>query len=178
MGKPLHEIHEPVPDYKEKMKASMDRYFLKMTCEKPIQRGSWALEIGQPLYAQPGDPHYDMRSAQQPGLDVKDIYLRVDWQTLRRLPKTQAIVFNFKAFFTPTTQFRNEPYIPKLLAKVLRDSKESLKMYKSTYHIEHKLLPALDIWAKEQENKGWVPRDWKERTLDEDPYYPGWNRDE
>jgi hypothetical protein len=26
IGKPLHEIHEPVPDYKEKMQMSMDRY--------------------------------------------------------------------------------------------------------------------------------------------------------
>ncbi|KAG6907794.1 hypothetical protein DXG01_007333 [Tephrocybe rancida] len=140
MGKPLHEIHEPVPDYKEKMQFSMDR----------------------------------MRGTQKPELDVKDIYLRVDWQTLRRLPKTQAIVFNFKALFTPVTQFQNEPYIPKLLAKILRDSKQSFKEYKSTYHIEHKLLPALDMWAEEQEDKGWVPKGWKERTLDESPYYPGW----
>lgn len=26
IGKPLHEIHEPVPDYKEKLQMSMDRY--------------------------------------------------------------------------------------------------------------------------------------------------------
>ncbi|KAG6832710.1 hypothetical protein H0H92_012282 [Tricholoma furcatifolium] len=177
MGRALHEIHEPVPDYKEKMQFSMDRYFSKLTCDKPIQRGSWSFEIGEPLYSQPGDPHYEMRGIQRPSLDVEDIHLRVDWQTLRRLPKTGAIVFNFKALFTPVTQFQNEPYIPKLVAKVLRDGKQSFKDYKSTYHIEHKLLPALDTWAKEQEGKGWVPRGWKERTLDEDPYFPGWNKD-
>ena len=27
IGKPLHEIHDPVPDYKAKMQFSMDRYF-------------------------------------------------------------------------------------------------------------------------------------------------------
>ncbi|KAG6854946.1 hypothetical protein C0991_009769 [Blastosporella zonata] len=178
MGKPLHEIHQSVPDYMEKMRVSMDRYFSKMTCDKPIQRGSWDFEIGQLLYAQPGDPHYDMRGVQQPGLDVEDIYLRVDWQTLRRLPKSRAIIFNFKALFTPVTQFQKEPYIPKLVAKVLRDGKKAFKEYKSTYHVEHKLLPALDKWAKEQEDKGWVPRGWQERTLNEDPYYPGWDKDQ
>jgi len=175
MGRPLHEVHEPVPDYKEKMQFSMDRYFSKMPCDKPIQRGSWGLEIGQPLYCPPGDPHFNLRTTQLPELDVKDIYLRVDWQTLRRLPKSRAIVFNFKALFTPATEFRQEPYIPKLLAKILREGKKSFLEYKSTYHIEHRMLHVLDLWAKEQEEKGWVPKDWKERTLDEDPYFPGWN---
>jgi len=175
MGRPLHEIHGPVPDYKEKMQFSMDRYFSKMPCNKPIQRGSWGLEIGQPLYSQPGDPHFKLRESQPSELDVEDIYLRVDWQTLRRLPKSQAIVFNFKALFTPATNFRNEPYIPKLLAKILREGKKPLLEYKASYHIEHRMLPALHLWAKEQEEKGWVPKDWKEKTLDEDPYFPGWD---
>ncbi|KAG6906124.1 hypothetical protein DXG01_015798 [Tephrocybe rancida] len=164
MGKALHEIHEPIPDYKEKMQYSMDR-------------GTWGFGIGEILYAQSGDPRYSMRGTQNPDLDVKDICLRVEWQTLRRLPKTQAIVFNFRQSFTPVTQLQNEPYIPKLVAKVLRDGKKSLLEHKATYHVEHKLLPALDMWAEEQEDKGWVPRGWKERTLDESPYYPGWEKD-
>ncbi|GLB35130.1 putative IMP dehydrogenase / GMP reductase domain containing protein [Lyophyllum shimeji] len=174
MGRPLHEIHEPVPDYKEKMQFSMDRYFSKMPCDKPIQRGSWSFEIGQPLYSQPGDPHYKLRESQTHELRVEDVCLRVDWQTLRRLPRSRAIVFNFKALFTPVTHFREEPYIPKLVAKILREGRKPILEYKSTRHVEHRLLPALDLWAMEQEEKGWVPKDWKERTLDEDPYFPGW----
>ncbi|KAF8881683.1 hypothetical protein CPB84DRAFT_1838277 [Gymnopilus junonius] len=144
MGRPLHEVHGPVPDYEEKMKFSMDRFFTKMTCDKPIQRGSWSLEIGQLLYSQPGDSHYKLREIQSSEIEVEDIYLRVDWQTLRRLPRSKAI--------------------------------KSYLEYKSTHHVEHKLLPALDLWAKEQEDRGWVPKDWKERTLDEDPFYPAWNK--
>lgn len=194
MGRPLHEIHGPVPDYKEKMAFSMDRhvtwwmvsaitlittawiyrYFSKMPCDKPIQRASWGLEIGEPLYLQTDDPDWNHRQRQNPDLPVSDIYMRVDWQTLRRLPKSRAIVFNFKAFFTPITDFRNEPFVPKLLLKVLLEGKKSILEYKGTWHIEHKVIPALREWAKEQENKGCVPKDWKERTLDEDPFYPGW----
>lgn len=153
---------------------TFDRYFSKMLCEKPIQRGSWSLEIGQPLFAQPGDQHFLHRDTQPESLDIDDIFLRVDWQTLRRLPSSKAIVFNFKALFTPVTDLRHEPYIPKLLAKVLREAKPTFLDYKSTFHIEHRTLPALESWAREQEEKGWVPKDWKERTLDEDPYFPGW----
>ena len=47
MGKPLAGVHEPVPDFKEKMQFSMDRYFSKMPADSPIQRGSWGVENGE-----------------------------------------------------------------------------------------------------------------------------------
>ncbi|KAG2752192.1 hypothetical protein P692DRAFT_20311419 [Suillus brevipes Sb2] len=176
IGKPLHEIHGPVPDYKEKMAFSMDRYFSKMPCNKPIQRGSWGLEIGEPLYLQTDESDWSHRQHQDPNLPLSHIYMRVDWQTLRRLPKSRAIVFNFKALFTPVTDFRNEPFIPKLLLKVLLEGKKAIMEYKGTWHIEHKVIPALREWAKEQEDKEWVPKDWQEKTLNEDPFYPGWEK--
>ncbi|KAG9318249.1 hypothetical protein JVU11DRAFT_330 [Chiua virens] len=174
IGKPLNRIHGPVPDYKEKMEFSMDRYFSKMTCDKPIQRGSWGLEVGEPLFLQTDEAEWQARQMQDPELSLSDIYLRVDWQILRRLPKTRAIVFDFKALFTPITDFRREPYIPKLVLKVLLEGNKSIMEYKGTRHVEHKIVPILREWAQEQEEKGLVPKDWEERTLDEDPFYPGW----
>ena len=46
---------------------------------------------------------------QDPNLRLEDCHLRVDWQTLRRLPLSAAVLFNFKAVFTPVTEFRDEP---------------------------------------------------------------------
>lgn len=145
-----------------------------MRCDKPIQRGSWTIEVGQPLFLQPGDKEYAIRDVQDAELVIEDIYLRVDWQTLRRLPRSKAIVFNFKALFTPVTQFREERYIPRLLAQVLREGAKPFMIYKGMRHIEHKVLPALDKWAVEQEMNGWVPNDWDVRTLDEAPFFPRW----
>ncbi|KAL8830211.1 MAG: hypothetical protein Q9170_005837 [Blastenia crenularia] len=108
LGMQLKEIHNPIPDYKEKMEFSMDRYFAKLPTARPIQRGSWGLEIDKPLFMPPGDPHeayrdYQMDPAQLP---LSRIHLRVDWQTLRRLPLSGSIIFNFKALFTPVEEFR------------------------------------------------------------------------
>ncbi|KAJ7771755.1 hypothetical protein B0H16DRAFT_1514610 [Mycena metata] len=172
IGLPLHEIHKPVPDYKEKMEFSMNRYFSQMKTEKPIQRGSWGIEVGQPLYLQEDDPDFRVPV---PDLKLSDIHLRVDWQTLRRLPRSRAIVFNFKPLFTPIEQFREEPYIPRLLLKILQEGKPSFMEYKAFSHVEKQAIPALQEWAKEQEDKGWVPVDWKERTLAEDPFFPGYD---
>jgi hypothetical protein len=98
----------------------------------------------------------------------------VDWQTLRRLPKSNAIVFNYKALFTPLQQLRSEPYIPRLLATVLKEGPEEMLRYKGVHHTIHAVLPALEGWAKEQEKDLGVPEDWTVRTLDEHPFYPGW----
>ncbi|KAI9930014.1 hypothetical protein ASPWEDRAFT_281329 [Aspergillus wentii DTO 134E9] len=174
VGLQLHEIHQPVPDYKEKMQFSMDRFFTKMPTEKPIQRGSWGLEVGKPLYMPKGDPHEVQRLSQDPNLKLEDCHLRVDWQTLRRLPLSAAIVFNFKALFTPISEFRDEPGVPALVAKVLKEGKKNLMEYKSTWHVEHVVLPSLEEWAKEQEETGLIEKDWEVATLEDSPWFKNW----
>ncbi|KAF9891198.1 hypothetical protein FE257_004762 [Aspergillus nanangensis] len=174
IGLQLHEIHAPIPDYKEKMQFSMDRFFTKMPSDKPIQRGSWGLEVGQPLYMPPGDAHEQARLSQNPDLCPEECHLRVDWQTLRRLPLSASIVFNFKALFTPVAEFRDEPCVPALIAKILREGKKSLMDYKNTWHVEHIVLPALEAWAKEQDENGLSPRLWEIATLDESPWFKNW----
>ncbi|KAM5345044.1 hypothetical protein ACJ41O_010906 [Fusarium nematophilum] len=174
IGLGLPEIHQPVPDYREKMQLSMDRFFTKMPADKPVQRGAWGFEIGRHLYAPPGHSSLDARATQDTSLRLKDIFFRVDWQTLRRLPLSGAIVFNFKAFFTPISKLRDEPYVPSLALKVISESKEHLLRYKCTWHIEHVLKPALAEYERYQVEKGMVEKDWRHQTLPEQPFFPGW----
>lgn len=145
-----------------------------MPTSKPIQRGSWGLEVDQPLYMPPGDPHEKYRDFQSPDLDASRIHLRVDWQTLRRLPLSGGIIFNFKALFTPLAEFREEAYVPSLVLKVMTEGKENLMKYKNTWHVEHVVKPALRQYEQEQIEKGMIEKDWKVQTLDESPYFPNW----
>ena len=124
----------------------------------------------------PGDPHEEHRSNQDPGLPLSRINLRVDWQTLRRLPISGAIIFNFKALFTPMEEFRDEAYVPALLRRVLLQGKKNIMEYKSTWHVEHMALPALEKYEKEQVEKGMTPKDWEVQTLEESPWFPDWQK--
>jgi len=176
LGKSLREIHFDIPDYNEKMAFSMDRYFTKIQTNEPIQRGSWGLEYKKPLYMPPDDPHAEYRTRQDPNIVLDDVHLRVDWQTLRRLPLSGAVVFNFKALFTPLKEFRDEPCMPALMLKVLNEGKKELMEYKGTWHVEHVAKPALEQWKKEQEEKGLCPKDWKVETVDDYPLFAGWEQ--
>jgi len=124
----------------------------------------------------PGDPHEAVRKQQlpTPELPISRIHLRVDWQTLRRLPLSGAVVFNFKALFTPIEEFREEKCVPGLLLKVLNEGKKELMEYKGTWHVEHVVKPKLEEWHKEQVEKGLVSEDWEPQTLDESPWFEGW----
>ncbi|KAF2400719.1 hypothetical protein EJ06DRAFT_403211 [Trichodelitschia bisporula] len=174
LGMTLGEIHQPIPDYKEKMQFSMDRYFAKKPTDKAIQRGSWGFEVDQPLFMPPGDPHEKHRDVQDENLDPSRVHLRVDWQTLRRLPLSGAVVFNFKALFTPLEYIHDEPYVPSLVLKVLREGSREIMKYKNTWHTEHRAIPMLESFDREQRARGIVERDWEAHTLDESPFYPGW----
>ncbi|KAK1995109.1 hypothetical protein LX36DRAFT_751325 [Colletotrichum falcatum] len=174
MGMGLPGIHEHVPDYKDKMQFSMDRFFTKMPTDKPIQRGSWGLEVGQPLFLPAEDPEFARRASQNPDLKPEDVYLRVDWQTLRRLPLSGAVVFNFKALFTPLNEFKTEPYVPSIVLKVLNEGKESILRYKGVWHVEHVAKPALKEFERYQVENGLIERDWETRTLPEAPFFKGW----
>ncbi|KAI9710847.1 MAG: hypothetical protein M1828_002019 [Chrysothrix sp. TS-e1954] len=181
IGKQLAEVHDPVPDFKEKMEFSMDRFFAKMPTSKPIQRGSWGLEIDCPLFV-PNPPTAttpnldNLREIRLPSeeLPTSRIHLRVDWQTLRRLPLSGAIVFNFKAVFTPFERFREEPKIPALCLKAVKEGKPSILDYKGTWAVGHVTEQALECWRREQEGKGMVEKDWEVETLKESPFFEGW----
>ena len=145
-----------------------------MPTSKPVQRGAWGFEVGKHLYTPPNHPDLSHRDSQNPSLSPDDLYLRVDWQTLRRLPLSGAIVFNFKVFFTPVTELKDEPYMPSLSLKVFSDSKENLRKYKVVYHTEHILKPLLAEYERHQIDKGVIEKDWEHHTLAENPFFPGW----
>lgn len=179
-NKPLRRIHDHVPDYAERMAMSMDRYFSRMPTDAPIQRGSWGLEDWDLLFSGPvttpaGKQWERSAFAGRPqDLTADRLRLRCDWQTLRRLPISGAIVFNFKAIFDPLAIMRDEPYVPALLLTVLQAGKESLITYKCEDHVRTKAMEALRAWAAEQVRDGLVPEGWEPKTLDESPFFPGW----
>ncbi|KAL4906014.1 hypothetical protein BDW74DRAFT_177701 [Aspergillus multicolor] len=176
--RPLWAIHTEVNDY-EKMAKSMDRYFSKMPVNAPIQRGAWFVEDWKPLFVTPEEYARNAgirHSGDTKPVPIEECFLRVDWQTLRRLPLSGAIVFNFKAIFTPLTELKDEPYAPALLYKQVTEGRRKITEPKVHKHLLAVVLGALEEWKREQVEKGLVVERWEEETLRESPFYPGWEK--
>ena len=112
---PLASIHKPVPNYKEKLEKSMDRFFAKLETGRAVRRSNWTVTTHPKLYTQTENHLYanghtkegeesgsdtlqDTIEEQQKSFKLEDCRLRTERQTLHRLPKTQALVFAFKTY--------------------------------------------------------------------------------
>lgn len=75
LGRKLHEIHDPVPGYKEKLESSMDRYFSKVEVGKYVKRANWSVTTGPELYAASGGTHAYAGDNEKPmeSIDVDNV---------------------------------------------------------------------------------------------------------
>lgn len=92
-------------------------------------------------------------------LDPKDYLFRIDHQTFRKLPKSQAIIFGVHPILRPLSAFADSPMVPALLATIHEKSDSELMKYKLAPVYQNKMLPYLKELTKSQIERGlmtWV----------------------
>lgn len=153
LGMPLREIHTSgdVPHYQEKLQGSMDRYFSRLKVDRPIVRNNyfiqvdsdlaWSSSIG-PEFATAGEP-VGWDSARV-ATSIDQIYFRSERQSLRRLPRSGAIMFTVRTYFHPITEIARQPNVPGRLASAVRSWDEPVRQYKGAEKYCDILLPYLD----------------------------------
>jgi hypothetical protein len=95
IGKPLHDVHAPVPNFNEGSRnASMiERIFDNLQIGMPVERFNWSIYNDDALY-------HDDRSSEHMNQRT-DCYLRVERQTLTKLPKSGDILFTIRIYVDP-----------------------------------------------------------------------------
>lgn len=172
LGKHLDVIHEGVPYYKEKLKTSMERWFGRLTPNTPVERASWYISWDHKLkfndvYQLPKfvpDLKADMES-----MDPKDFNVRVERQTLRRLPKSGAIIFTNHPVFYSIEEMKDEPLIPSLIRKIIYEGPQDIIKYKNFDFFRDHIADYLDGLIKRQKDLGIILEDTPLKTL---PTYP------
>ena len=126
MGKPLAAIHDPVPHYDERLAGPVDRFFDKMTVGPISSRMNWSLQIGTDLFT----PHRSERQAAADDLENDQLCLRLESQTLRKLPLTGFVLFTIRTHIEPVSRWKNTPNAIDDLAKMLKDMPPESQSYK------------------------------------------------
>jgi hypothetical protein len=126
MGNPLAAIHDSVPHYDEKLARPVDRFFNKMTVGPISARMNWSLQIGTDLFA----PHRAQRQAAAGDLDNNQLCLRLENQTLRKLPQTGFVLFTIRTHIEPVSRWKHTPNAIDDLAKMLKDMSSESQSYK------------------------------------------------
>ncbi|CAF1909314.1 unnamed protein product [Rotaria magnacalcarata] len=143
-GLSLAAVHMPqVPFFQDKLRISMERYFLKLKEEKPVQRVNWTLQIGDNLCSiEIGDNQNETITKENAG---QLMYLRCERQTLRRLPESDAILFTIKTYMTKIEDLcRKDAKMAKRLAGAVRNWPSEMIEYKGADQYKDGLLGYLD----------------------------------
>ncbi|KLO16388.1 hypothetical protein SCHPADRAFT_901620 [Schizopora paradoxa] len=197
IGMPLEEIHLSglVPQYREKLQNSLDRFFRKLHVDKPVLRNNYFFQIVRPA-SDPsrldsidpdelawsdttnGDEDHFEQATKEPTLEAQesgsvqfqppkptkspeDIRLRTERQSLRRLPRSGAVVFTIRTYIFPVVELAKEPGIPGRMASAIRSWPEDVITYKGQRLYRDAILPYLDRQHEEQVRNGVVKVDEK-----------------
>lgn len=149
LGQHLDVIHNLVPYYQQKLQKSMEKWFNKLPVNEPVERATWnitwdhnlrLMEVYKiPKYLETGEISLP---------DPKEFVVRIDRQSLRRLPKSKAIIFTNHPLLYLLDEMKDEPLVPSLIKKMLFEGPEDILKYKNfpifRNHIENYLQGLID----------------------------------
>jgi hypothetical protein len=148
IGRPLAPIHAPVPGFAATLGTPVERFFQRLGSGRAVWRANWGL-IDDPALFQPTG-HF--RTNPAAGVTAENVgaklWLRVERQTLLRLPESGDILFTIRILREPLAKTAAEPARARRLAELIRTMPAELKAYKSITPFEPALLRYLDNAAQ------------------------------
>ncbi len=144
IGRPMAEIHAPVPGLEARLGRRIDNLFARLGPARGVWRVNWSL-LDDPALFQPAG-HGEERPVADLGADNAGarIWLRSERQTLTSLPRSGAIVFTIRIHRSPLSALAGRPKDCAALAGVLATLSPEMSLYKSV----RRLQPALSDWLR------------------------------
>jgi dimethylamine monooxygenase subunit A len=142
LGRPLLAIHEPVPGFAAQLGPPSERVLERLEVERPVWRVNWSLVDTPELFL---PPEHRRARPQVRAEDVGEcLWLRVERQTFRRLPRSQAVVFTIRTYVEPLAEALETPDGAAALALRLREMPDAMARYKNILPIRSALLAWLE----------------------------------
>ncbi|KAJ4396027.1 hypothetical protein N0V93_000243 [Gnomoniopsis smithogilvyi] len=160
VGMPLSEIHTSgdVPQYKEKLERGMMNFFRRLKCEDMYARNNYFIQVDDDLawswsIGSENSSSIGWNTAEK-NRAVEHHHYRSERQTLRRLPKTGAVLFTVRTYFHPITEIAQEDFVPGRLASGIRSWGSDVQRYKGAEKYKEVLLEYLDKEHQKQIDRG------------------------
>ena len=123
IGLPLDGIHEPVPRYEEDLTPRPGNFMDRISGEMIVARTGWSLTACSDLALD--------HEKQMVEKDPSELIVRVERQTLRRIPNSDAIAFTIRIHRWPLRVIRDDDDLAKDLLISLKQLPDEIKTYKT-----------------------------------------------
>ena len=143
LGLPMTHIHQKVPGYDKKLARPVDSVFDRLKEDYPGLRFNWSLLDSPELYMQSGKH----RSQLNPDITAKNagekLWLRVERQTIRRMPTSRGVLFTIRTYRYPLSQITAIPNAAASLLEAVQTLPVAMQKYKSLLTFKSALLDYL-----------------------------------
>ena len=140
IGTSLSAIHAPVPGF-ESISEATNRFFDAITVDRPAQRVNWTLIDDVALF-QPASASRARDRTMNASQIGDTFHLRIERQTLRRLPRTGGVLFTIGTTVSPLNALSSDQR--RDLASTLAQVGEQTQAYKGWVGV----IPSLLTWAE------------------------------
>ena len=135
LGQPVEFLHAPVPGYAKHIRKSMNFSFRKLKVEQPMWRNNWGIspsgDLDKPLYGSAlAQDARAMSSDSVTAETIKSKFLKVEYQTIRRLPKSQYLLFTINTMSEQLSELEMVPMAASCLAASIRGMSPEMRKYK------------------------------------------------
>ena len=144
VGHPLAAVHGGVPFYADRLARPVDRFMAHLRPGIVTARVNWSVIDNPALFQPTGKWNDGPTPAITPDNAGDRLFLRVERQTLRRLPLSGAVLFGIRVHSYPLPSAVAAPAIAARLAAAVRALPELMAHYKSLPGYRAALLAWLD----------------------------------
>lgn len=141
IGRSITEIHEPVPEYAEKLAGPVNRVLAMLKPDKIVWRCNWLILDDPSLFQQDRLPMASHVTASNAG---EMLWLRAERQTLRRLSESDAIIFTIRTHVTPLWRAVSTKDDARTLRDVIREMPGGTLNYRQMMLIRDDLVQWLE----------------------------------
>lgn len=136
-GRTLAGLHGPVPDGDPRLAARIARVFSGLRPDWVLERFNWTVQAGGARYTPSSAPLKARAAAAGPEEAASLLHLRVERQTVRKLPQTGAVLFTIRIAIDPLTAALTEPADRVAFAKAWREASPQARAYKGWAVYDH-----------------------------------------
>jgi hypothetical protein len=148
VGQTVHWAHIPVPTLSDKLGVRIDRVLASVHEDTPCERFNWQVTPMATLFF-PDDPHranadamHAVRDAlyREPGRAGELLFIRVERQTLSRLPTSRAVAFSLHTYSDTLSVLAADPPAALAMLRLLEGYSESRWHYSEMDIVREPLL--------------------------------------
>jgi dimethylamine monooxygenase subunit A len=143
IGRPLSQIHAPVPGYQDKLASPVNHLFEHLQFEHPSWRLNWSIVETPQLFLLPSTTA-DLETTINSENAGEKLWIRVERQTIRRLQKSQDILFTTHSYVYPLNSLEADPSMAANLAQAIQQIPLEMQSYKNILPIRPALLGYLN----------------------------------